>query len=71
MVGIHLRLVTSTNIHAECTVSTDGWYPLDTWQILDIEENTCRVASIQCTMRILSSPNSSGLFVLGHILKNP
>ena len=26
---------------------------------------------LHCTMRILSSPNSSGLFVLGHILKNP
>ena len=26
---------------------------------------------LQCTMRILSSSNSSGLFVLGHILKNP
>ena len=29
------------------------------------------VGPAHCTMRILSSPNSSGLFVLGHILKNP
>ena len=32
--------------------------------------STTNVVFVQCTMRTLSSSNSSGLFALGHILKN-